>query len=1319
MSLQNLTLPAFLIMATASTSVLARADYATNAARFPTPATTWRSDNAKITGVEIPARLPVAGVKLNIADGKAGDAARARVTQKIEAQGDSLRWNVTLTNPTNQEIWVEVGLQSDLVSTANLRFWDGYHTRVAGAEVLQRTSMSATFPASALLWQSGASENGLVVGLYPDAEVSSLVSRLDPNSKTAFYGTKLAIPAGASQTLPFVLFTLAGKGGGLDAIQGYYDRFPAFFRRNPGVDPRIGGFEGVAAGYFGRNNISGRAEPNLDDVAALAAAHSALDWGYHTAKWTGDWVTSKENFDLPVTRGDRVIMEEKTESKGINLFDYDTFWREHRALYAENDRRNLALCFYVLNSIEEELINKWDATRDGLTNPKAKSWKDYTYDFASVSGEPRKPRIKGWGPGYGTTWHTFLWGTPLENIYKRDLPIVLKQSDVPGFAVDLFSDASPYYGLLDRQLPGRSYDENGSFVLTNLATKRLAELMHSLRTRDGFVAGVHGNSAMFENAKAEWSEPGNFVSSLFADTYMWESDTSYIVNYADFGVLLPSRYMMGQKQIQGNNTSYKDEIGQNIPWQTMSPNAIRAALWRYTRLRDMAYFQGGISPDYSMQRSFETTVRLMPQLLDVQRRGWMATSGASGNEALQRRRYGGELGAAIAVSNPTDATVKTSESFDGRTLGGTGFVAANWDGAPLRWNVNAEKTAYDLSVPDVGTRVVTFPIQISGAPRLSGVTSGQKGADKEVWRVQFQLPAAANLSFRAAPNAYFALGTMTFDGKPVGDKAVKVAGGTHLFEATFNSTVFGASEAQLRAFDWKNAVAVMPVKPDIKEQSARTMLSDYVRWYQKAELPAVAAPVAGKSNVLIRTDAKGKSGVFFEGANLVVAGRTLPETQRNGVHLARLMFSDAPFVQNQYFTNASTTAMLKKIGMLVGSSDNISKIWNAETLAPVPGEDQGQSGTLASFRAIEPLSRAGWKMTASSTFDNQGDADPKFAADDAKEGKFMADNRVSAWTSGRDQQPGEFFQIDLGAQTRFNHLKLDAGYPGDLFPVAYQVEVSDDGQTFLEVAQGEGGAQPEPGITDIYLDKIADARYVKISLTQEGARWWRIASANLYLREVAPQAEVASVVKPLAELPRVDVPTFKETVKLDGTLTDAVWAKAATLGPLEVTGGRAATQKTTAKIWSDGEALYFGVECLEENMDKLWDDATERDSDQIYEGDDVEIYLAPTLNEGAALFGYDQFAITPSAVVADLRRVGAEGRLSAAWDAQWQAKTSRQGDRWFVEARIPLAILQGGADVKEWRFNLARLEKPNGEDQTWAPLNGLAEMSNWGVLRIR
>lgn len=153
----------------------------------------------------------------------------------------------------------------------------------------------------------------------------------------------------------------------------------------------------------------------------------------------------------------------------------------------------------------------------------------------------------------------------------------------------------------------------------------------------------------------------------------------------------------------------------------------------------------------------------------------------------------------------------------------------------------------------------------------------------------------------------------------------------------------------------------------------------------------------------------------------------------------------------------------------------------------------GAVGTFTWLEGAPPgggesaLDRSGWRVSASST-----PADPCCTADTAA--KAIDGTSSTRWSTGRAQQPGQWFQIDLGASQKFTKIVLDNGTSTGDHPRDYAVYASDNPSSWGNPITTGQGNDPT---TTIQLPAIT-ARYLRITQTGNTGNWWSISELNLY-----------------------------------------------------------------------------------------------------------------------------------------------------------------------------------------------------------------------------
>jgi hypothetical protein len=183
---------------------------------------------------------------------------------------------------------------------------------------------------------------------------------------------------------------------------------------------------------------------------------------------------------------------------------------------------------------------------------------------------------------------------------------------------------------------------------------------------------------------------------------------------------------------------------------------------------------------------------------------------------------------------------------------------------------------------------------------------------------------------------------------------------------------------------------------------------------------------------------------------------------------------------------------------------------------------------------------------------------------------------------------------------------------------------------------------------------------------------------------------------------------------MDGRLDEAVWESAPAgthFTQKQPQEGQPATEDTEVKILYDDKNLYIGIMCFDSEPDKIIATEKRRDSNNIYDNDNLQILL-DTFRDRRN--GY-VFVTNPVGARLDLqlRKEGkAEGgwlfpnpNLNVNWDGVWEVHPLIHQKGWSVEIEIPLVTLRFKTESKEgWGLNVLRNIRRKNEESTWAPL---------------
>lgn len=99
------------------------------------------------------------------------------------------------------------------------------------------------------------------------------------------------------------------------------------------------------------------------------------------------------------------------------------------------------------------------------------------------------------------------------------------------------------------------------------------------------------------------------------------------------------------------------------------------------------------------------------------------------------------------------------------------------------------------------------------------------------------------------------------------------------------------------------------------------------------------------------------------------------------------------------------------------------------------------------------------------------------------------------WSTGRPMQPGDWFQVDLGAQRRIKGVWADMGEAPNDYARGYEATVSLDGEDWRTVASGHEEASRglvQDAVWRVQFEPV-EARFVRIAQTGSDQRsWWSV-----------------------------------------------------------------------------------------------------------------------------------------------------------------------------------------------------------------------------------
>jgi len=171
---------------------------------------------------------------------------------------------------------------------------------------------------------------------------------------------------------------------------------------------------------------------------------------------------------------------------------------------------------------------------------------------------------------------------------------------------------------------------------------------------------------------------------------------------------------------------------------------------------------------------------------------------------------------------------------------------------------------------------------------------------------------------------------------------------------------------------------------------------------------------------------------------------------------------------------------------------------------------------------------------------------------------------------------------------------------------------------------------------------------------------------------------------------------------IDGSLDDPMWALAEPLTNFvqyEPVEGASPSERTEVRFLYTSDALYVGAWLYDQEPGRII--TGERRRDASLTDSDAVLLVFDTFRDGQSGFF---FGTNPGGIEHDGQVRGASG-ANTSWDGSWTVATSRDGEGWYAEMRIPFSTLRyGPAEAQTWGLNIIRYIGRKNEQVVWSPI---------------
>ena len=782
---------------------------------------------------------------------------------------DRTNWFVQLTNHGKENAWLLLRAYATFQpSGPNWKYFNGNFSATPRQPAV-RDLLPYTMPVVAAY--DGTKGQGL--GIEPLQIFSYLENGVIPPAggtpalpASCYYGVKLIIGPGESETAQFVTFGFDAQGGERAAVAAYQALYPAAFAPIPDGDPRL-----QTAGEAGSAPTWYKPSPE-----AVRRSRTRCDWCYAPVKIPGDWFGRPQFWDK---YNENVTDQKKLDERYGTLDHWHEYLRE--TFTRVNVDHGVAPYFYIINWAYYKLAE--DEYRDAMVNdPLAQN------------------RIGPWVTNKGPDHRLFLWGNKAAAQFQQDLRDLWAAYPLSGFGHDVTMGDVKYRGPAVAASPGRAWDDEGEYCDVSVCIARTADFVHSLPKKQ-FRAGFWGNGAEHIYSIAVRSDAGSFEGARYELPGL-DAVTRY------------RRYMLGSKAIQlfsgdsrDHTADYYDEANTppediKLMYRRIQVGAMQACLkWGGLPCSDLA---GGWQESWELHDLADRELYPYP---------WQLNCMATATGGVDVAQYGTGTQARFVVLNPRGVEVKTTV-----TIAGGMAAAAVWasaDGQPTRTISGPGFVKVPVTLPPAGVAVLL--------PVAREVWSHDHSRLPEPSATS--LPAKEYVATRRLDDTdgFRVSLDNTKDMEPIPGYEVCADSPWH-----FSPRAFAATEKSLLDFFDEYAAISIVIRPEasLMERKAAEAIQEYFRFYSeevrqkpRVVLPIVTEAPTGKSVRI--TSAAFWAPIRLEGNAVIITdreGSLLSDTRQ----LLRLLDRKYPFygqIGRWVHQRPIETELRKKLGLAGGT----------------------------------------------------------------------------------------------------------------------------------------------------------------------------------------------------------------------------------------------------------------------------------------------------------------------------------------------------------------------------------------------------------------
>jgi hypothetical protein len=657
--------------------------------------------------------------------------------------------HATVLNLGDQQEWIELSLEAELADVDGLSIFDGRNVADQPQEQFGEDEFIGRLHVCSA-WNSDAS---LGLALAPSELRSWFHHSYLPDgangSATLSTMTRVVLDPDQDDSVSFWAASRPGEWGFYESLDAYYETYPAFFDRDPEVDPRV---DLGSAEY--RAWRPGNWAPEI-----CRRLYAGWDWCYAPFKRTGDIVGRERFWEYDPAR----------EPQGERAWERERFLQWRREKFEEGRRTNCVMGFYVPAQVwcEEQLAQ------------------EHYPDALIEDPDTRTLFTTPWVTGHDNERLVFPYETSFGEQSRKDMRAVAEELDLRAFAFDTAGGRGKYRGPALPELEGRSWDEDGVYCRNNIAVANVMQFVHTLRADDGTNLAVISNpNPRCAYSSVIWSD------SMMLEGEPWKVDRTY-------GDSL--RWMAGQKTLvwwEGYNPQTFIDLEQASDEQVAM---LLRGLADFTLLQSLRI--GFIPPPYYTQ-GFERLVQWLPALVECVQTGWQPVPAARVPEPLWSTRYGNGLDTLIAIAHEEKGAHEIEVAIENERFAEGAVLFTDYDGSQRTNTIVDGESRITLVVPTRTPRLLRAQAEVLPADAITeavaradfGLTGGH---------VTLELAGQGEVIVRVRVPDDMQIAVARFDGEtvPVEDATVTVdLDGAGELRVQMRSPIFRGSETALLGF---------------------------------------------------------------------------------------------------------------------------------------------------------------------------------------------------------------------------------------------------------------------------------------------------------------------------------------------------------------------------------------------------------------------------------------------------------------------------------------------------------------------------------------